>query len=62
MARNSRDLAGVHEALAKLSAFFDAVLAALPFIDRRPRERAAIMLITDGADTASDTTLHREKP
>ena len=31
-------------------------------IDRRPRERAAIVLITDGADTASDTTLHDLRP
>jgi Ca-activated chloride channel homolog len=56
------DPAGVPEALAKLqpsgsTAIYDAVIAALPLIDRRPRERAAIVLITDGADTASDTTL-----
>ena len=28
----------------------------------RPRERAAIVLITDGADTASDTTLQELRP
>jgi Ca-activated chloride channel homolog len=58
---------GVHEALAKLkptgsTAIYDAVVAALPFIDSRPRERAAIVLITDGADTASDITLHDLRP
>jgi Ca-activated chloride channel family protein len=58
---------GVHEALAKLqpmgsTAIYDAIVAALPLIDRRPRERAAIVLITDGDDTASDTTLHTLRP
>ncbi len=57
----------VHDALAKLqptgsTAIYDAVAAALPFIDHRPRERAAIVLITDGADTASDTTLYDLRP
>jgi len=61
------DPAGVHEALAKLhpsgsTAIYDALVRALPFIDSRPRERAAIVLITDGADTASDTTLHELRP
>jgi VWFA-related protein len=61
------DPAGVHDALAKLhpsgsTAIYDAVLAALPFIEHRPRERAAIVLVTDGADTASDTTLHDLRP
>jgi Ca-activated chloride channel family protein len=58
---------GVHEALEKLkpsgsTAIYDALVAALPFIDNRPRERAAIVLITDGDDTASDTTLHDLRP
>jgi Ca-activated chloride channel homolog len=58
---------GVHDALAKLqptgsTAIYDAIVAALPLIDRRPRERAAIVLITDGDDTASDTTLHDLRP
>jgi VWFA-related protein len=61
------DPSGVHEALAKLqptgsTAIYDAVVAALPFIDHRPRERAAIVLVTDGADTASDTSLHDLRP
>jgi Ca-activated chloride channel family protein len=39
------------------TAIYDAVLRALPLIDRRPRDRAAIVLISDGADTASDASL-----
>ena len=58
---------GVHEALEKLkptgsTAIYDALVAALPFLDNRPRERAALVLITDGDDTASDTTLHDLRP
>lgn len=58
---------GVHSALGRLhpsgsTAIYDAILAAVPFIDHRPRERAALVLITDGADTASDTTLHALRP
>lgn len=58
---------GVNSTLNRLhpsgsTAIYDAILAALPFIDHRPRERAAIVLITDGADTASDTTLHALRP
>jgi VWFA-related protein len=39
------------------TAAYDAVLAALPHIDRRSRERAALLLISDGADTASNASL-----
>jgi Ca-activated chloride channel homolog len=39
------------------TAIYDAVLSALPVIDRRPRDRAALVIISDGADTASDTSL-----
>src|SRR5262249_6040298 len=44
---------GVHEALASLkptgaTAIYDAVLAAIPYLQNRPRERAAIVLVTDG--------------
>lgn len=54
---------GVHEALDRLkptgaTAIYDALLAATPYIETRPRERGAIVLITDGADTASDITLY----
>jgi Ca-activated chloride channel homolog len=58
---------GVHDALSRLrptgaTAIYDAVKVALPYIENRPRERAALVLITDGADTASDTTLHDLRP
>jgi Ca-activated chloride channel family protein len=61
------DAVGVHEALEKLrptgsTAIYDALLAAIPFLENRPRERAALVLITDGADTASDTTMHDVRP
>jgi Ca-activated chloride channel family protein len=39
------------------TAIYDAVLAALPQFDRRQRQRAAMVLISDGADTASDATV-----
>ena len=39
------------------TALYDTVLAALPLVDRRPRDRAALVVISDGADTASDATL-----
>jgi Ca-activated chloride channel homolog len=39
------------------TAVYDAVLHALTIMDHRPRDRAAIVVISDGADTASDTTL-----
>jgi Ca-activated chloride channel family protein len=58
---------GVHEALAALkptgsTAIFDAMAAAMPYLENRPRERAAMVLITDGDDTASDLTLHDLRP
>ena len=61
------DPAGVHESLGRLyptgsTAIYDAIGAAIPYLDRRPRERAALVLITDGADTASDITLHDLRP
>jgi Ca-activated chloride channel family protein len=59
--------AGVHESLATLrptgaTAIYDAMMAAMPYLENRPRERAALVLITDGADTASDSTLHDLRP
>ena len=39
------------------TAIYDTVLRALPLIDSRPRDRAALVLISDGADTASDASL-----
>ena len=58
---------GVHEALDRLrptgsTAIYDALSASMPFIDNRPRERAAIVLITDGEDSASDLSLHDLRP
>ena len=60
----SADRASVGTALDKLRAFggtaiYDSVAAALPLMEQRPRDRAAVVLISDGADTASDVTLHR---
>jgi Ca-activated chloride channel family protein len=39
------------------TAAYDAVLATLPLLERRNRQRAALLLISDGADTASNATL-----
>jgi VWFA-related protein len=58
---------GVHDALERLkptgsTAIYDAVAASIPFISNRPRERAALVLITDGEDSASDVSLHDLRP
>lgn len=39
------------------TAIYDAVLSALPMLAVRNRQRAAMLIISDGADTASDTSL-----
>ena len=39
------------------TAAYDAVIAALPMFTKRSRERAALVIISDGADTASDGSL-----
>jgi Ca-activated chloride channel homolog len=39
------------------TAAYDSVIAAMPMVERRGRQRAAILLISDGADTASDAGL-----
>lgn len=41
------------------TAIYDAVVAALPEFERRSRQRAAIVVISDGADTASDVSLRQ---
>ena len=41
------------------TALYDAVMAALPLVDRRTRQRPALVIISDGADTASDTTIRQ---
>lgn len=56
------DAAVVKNALATIrpsggTAIYDAVSQALPLMEQRARERAAIVVISDGADTASDTSL-----
>jgi Ca-activated chloride channel family protein len=53
----------VREKLADLrpsgaTGLYDAVIAAMPLISRRSRERGALLIISDGEDTASDTTMH----
>jgi VWFA-related protein len=39
------------------TAAYDAVIESLPLIERRSRQRAALLVISDGADTASTATL-----
>ena len=39
------------------TAIYDAILEALPLIEQRNRQRAALLVISDGADTASTATL-----
>jgi len=39
------------------TAIYDAIVDALPLFERRTRERGALLVISDGADTASDATL-----
>jgi Ca-activated chloride channel homolog len=52
----------VHQALDSLkptggTAVYDAVLEALPVVARRNRERGALLIVSDGADTASTAKL-----
>ena len=58
----STDRAALGEALDAArptggTAIYDAVAAALPLFANRQHPRAAIVLVSDGADTASDTTV-----
>ena len=58
----TRERAEVRRALDGLrpsggTAIYDAIFEALPILDRRTRERAALLIISDGADTASTATL-----
>lgn len=39
------------------TALYDAVMHALPLIDQRSRPRAALVIISDGADTASEASV-----
>jgi Ca-activated chloride channel family protein len=52
----------VRRALAEVkptggTAIYDAVLSALPMVQQRTQPRAALVLISDGADTASDAAI-----
>jgi Ca-activated chloride channel homolog len=58
----TREQAEVRRSLAGLkpsggTAIYDAIVDALPLIEHRNRQRAALLVISDGADTASTTTL-----
>lgn len=39
------------------TALYDAVLTTLPMMNTRAKERGSVLIISDGADTASDATL-----
>jgi Ca-activated chloride channel family protein len=43
------------------TAAYDAIVESLPMMERRARQRAALLIISDGADTASNTTLREVK-
>jgi Ca-activated chloride channel family protein len=63
----TREQGDVRHALAGLrpsggTAIYDAILEALPMIETRTRQRAAILVISDGADTASTATLREVRP
>jgi Ca-activated chloride channel family protein len=58
----TRERGDVQHALAGLrpsggTAIYDAVLDAMPLLGRRTRQRGALLVISDGADTASTATL-----
>ena len=63
----TREQGDVRHALAGLrpsggTAIYDAILEALPIVETRTRQRAAILVISDGADTASTATLREVRP
>lgn len=43
------------------TAIYDAIIAGLPLMERRDRQRAAIVVVSDGADTASDATVREAR-
>lgn len=58
----TNDPSTVRDVLAALkpwggTAIYDAIIRAEPMLDARTRERAALVVISDGADTASDASL-----
>ncbi|MCU1384759.1 MAG: hypothetical protein JWL71_3456 [Acidobacteria bacterium] len=63
----TREQGDVRHALAGLrpsggTAIYDAILDALPLIEKRTRQRAALLVISDGADTASTATIRELRP
>jgi Ca-activated chloride channel family protein len=62
LTRWTRDAAVIRRALDSVRPFggtavYDAVIASLPLVRARSRERAALLVISDGADTASSATM-----
>jgi len=58
----TRDQIEVQRALAVLrpsggTAIYDAIVGAMPLVEHRNRQRAALLVISDGADTASAASL-----
>lgn len=58
-ARAGQVLGAVHPSGS--TAIYDAILATLPLAETRHRQRAALLIVSDGADTASDATLRDVK-
>lgn len=61
--RPARALEGRLQALqpSGSTAIYDALVAAAPLFERRMHTRAALVIISDGADTASDRTLQQAR-
>ena len=62
LTRWTRDAEVVRQVLDQVkptgsTAIYDAILHSLPMIQRRQRPRAAVVVVSDGADTASDASL-----
>jgi len=58
----TREQAEVRRALAGVrpsggTAIYDTIVSALPLVERRNRQRAALLVISDGADTASNASM-----
>ena len=58
----TREQTDVEHALEALrptggTAIYDAIVESLPMLERRTRQRAALLVISDGADTASNATM-----
>jgi VWFA-related protein len=58
----TREQADVQRALAGVrpsggTAIYDTIVSAMPLVERRNRQRAALIVISDGADTASNASM-----